>query len=169
MSEKKLGLIPRVVVQGALGPKDYGILCTNERFIFIRESTSLATLGYFIGGIIGSAIADSAKSRKEVDYFNEPIEVLSTSKDAMTVSYSSILSIQVRRRFSEYNLNIDYYDSNRRKKIRAIITPPDQFVTQKKTEGVRLKDIRRAYAEDVWKAFEKVLPLGVAQKVEVKI
>lgn len=108
MEERKIGLIPHAVVQGALGPKNYGILLTNERSIFVLEDSSKAMLGGIIGGAIGAMVAELAKSRREIDYLHEPIEMLASMKGSISIPHASLSSIFIKGRFSMYSLRIDY-------------------------------------------------------------
>lgn len=89
LEEKKIALIPNVVGQEALGPKNYGILITNERSIFVLQRSSKAMIGGIIGGAIGAAVMGSVAAEREVDYLHTPIEILAAMKGTISVSRAS--------------------------------------------------------------------------------
>jgi hypothetical protein len=68
LAEKKVGLIPRVIVASRMGPKEYALLVTDRRSILVLEKDSKAGLGAALGGSIGAAIAQAAANRKSFDY-----------------------------------------------------------------------------------------------------
>src|SRR5207245_9523634 len=59
--EPKLGVIPRFVKYGFGGMREYSILLTDRRFIFVLASLNrMFLVAAAIGGAIGAAIADPA-------------------------------------------------------------------------------------------------------------
>lgn len=80
-----------------------------------------------------------------------------------------MLSILIEKTLLAYNLRIDYSESVRKHKIKAILTPPEALLLQGQNQGKSKKDILREYVEEVSRAFEKALPPKVAQKAQVRI
>lgn len=169
MGEKKVGFVPRIVIRGSLGPKEYGLLITNERSIFVLERYPKTMLAGIAGGVIGAALAESVSSKKEIDYVHEPIEVLASLRGSISVPHSSILGIAVNRKLSSHYLKIRYSGSGHKKKIDALLAPPTALVAEKQIQGKRKKEISREYAREVWKAFEKALPPEIVQHAKVRL
>src|SRR2546426_7414815 len=66
--ERKIGLIPRLVVAGKWGPKEYAILVTDKRSILVLEKESKAGIGGALGGAARALIASAADPRRCFDY-----------------------------------------------------------------------------------------------------
>lgn len=165
MEEKKVSLIPRIVIESAMGPKEYGVLLTNIRSIFVLEKASKTTGGFLLGGVVGAAIAKSAEDpRTIIDYKNADIDSLVFKKDSMAIPYSAIESLRLSKGLGGYKLLLKYAASdNKVKKIKAIVAPSPELIKRKKEEGVKPKVAIEQYATKVEKAFKKALPLAVQQ------
>ena len=66
-AEKRIALIPRVVVQGKMGLNEYALLVTDKRSILVLEKGSKSGIAGALGGAVGAAIANAAASRKSFD------------------------------------------------------------------------------------------------------
>src|SRR2546422_531770 len=89
-SEKKIGLIPKVVVASRMGPSEYALLITDKRSIFILEKSSKAGLAGAVGGVVGAAIAQAATTRKAFDYANESIDNFAINQNNIVVPHESL-------------------------------------------------------------------------------
>src|SRR5436309_283367 len=67
-NERKVGLIPRLFVQGKWGPKEYALLVTDKRSILVLEKESKASIGGALGGAAGALIAGAAAKSRSFDY-----------------------------------------------------------------------------------------------------
>jgi hypothetical protein len=166
--EAKLATIPRVVVAGAFGPKEYGILLTDRRMIFVLEFSSKAGIAGALGGAIGAVIATAAESRRstnEVNYADADPDELAGHEKSFVVPYAGIESLIVERKLGSYRLLIEYANAEgKRKKIAAMIAPPRTTVSQNKALGVTPKDTAAEYARTVQAALQKALPPSAATK-----
>lgn len=166
MLESKVALIPRVMMKGAMGPKDYGLLITDRRSIFVLEKASKAAL---LGGIGDALLSD----KKEVDYAGEDIEKLASDAKNTVVSHEGLQKLHLKKGFSSYTMSsaftllIDYTDANgKSRSVKAFLTPPQEFLDRKKSEGVDKKSATEEYARSARKAFEQALTASAAGKTE---
>lgn len=168
MDERKVGLIPYLVVPGAMGMKEYGVLLTDRQTIFVLEKKSSAGMGYAIGGVIGAAIANAASTRRAVDYENTPPEMLASDPKNIAVPHEAVNTLRLKRSFGgSYGLQLEYTDpAGKRRKVQALVSPPPELVKQQRAAGVKAKDATAAYAGKVREAFLAALPPTVAARTE---
>ncbi len=161
-----MALIPKVIMKGAMGPKEYGVLLTDQRAIFVLEKASTA----LVLGVLGDALLSD---KKEVDYRNESLDALAADEKNVVVRYGSIQKLHLKKGFSSYTMStaftllIDYTDqASKSKSVKAFLQPPMELVQQKKADGVKLKAVTEEYAKSARNALEKALPLSALQKGE---
>jgi len=145
-------------MKGAMGPKEYGILLTDQRAIFVLENVSKAALL----GALGDALLSD---KKLVDYQNENIDGLAADEKNVVVPYDGIKKLHMKKGFSSYTMSnmytllIDYMDSsNKTRSIKAFLQPSQEQVKKKKAEGIGAKAATEEYARNARKAFEQALP-----------
>ena len=151
-------------MKGAMGPKEYALLLTDQRMIFVLEHASKAA----IVGVLGDALMSD---RKVVDYENEDLNKLSSDAGNIAVEYSNIQSIAIEKGFSSYTLSSMYTllvgstdPHGKSMKIKAFLQPSQALVNTKKQEGRNRKVVTEDYAKTVKNALEKSLPPGLLQK-----
>lgn len=167
MVERKIAVVPHVVVTGALGPKEYGILLTDERAIFVLESASKTGLGAALGGAVGAAIAGGLATRKYVDYGQEDPERLANDPDNIVVPHSSIQSLQLKKTLGSHVLRLEYVRADgKSKKIAAQVVPSVDLFRRGKQTGIRPKEVSADYARRVQEAFRQALPQNVLATAE---
>lgn len=164
--ERKVALIPRVIMKGAMGPKEYGVLLTDQRAIFVLEKASKAALL----GAIGDALLSD---KKVVDYKSENLNELAADDKNVVVPYVGIQKLHLKKGFSSYTMSsmytllIDYLDpSNKSRSIKAFLQPSQEHVGNKKAEGVDRKAATEEYARNARKAIEQAMPPGALQRGE---
>ena len=164
--EKKIGLIPRVIMKGAMGPKEYALLLTDRQLIFVLEHTSKAA----IVGARGDALLSD---RKAVDYEGEDPEKLASDSSNVVVPHSSIQSIGIEKGFSSYTMStmytllVDYTDPDgKSRKVKAFLQPSEALVKTKKQDGMNRKAATEDYAKTSKSALEKSLPPRLQQTGE---
>jgi len=165
--ENKIGIIPNINVSAATGPKEYCILLTDLRAIFVMENASHAMLGMMVGGAVGAIGASLLSSKKTVDYENVDVEHLASDKKNIVILYSDIQKIRIKKSFaSPYILYFEYINSNngKNRKITAAIVPPKEQIKQKKKDGIKTKAINEEYAQNVQNALKNALPQSVVIK-----
>lgn len=167
MDETKIAHIPRVVVQGAMGLREYGLLVTDRRSIFVPETSNKVLLGAMLGGVIGAAIAQAASSPKSVDYDRSAPAALAMDPKSVVVPHEAIRRIAFRRKLGTHQLRIEYVrEDGKEKKFAAIVRPPEQHLKQNKARGVKPKQTLAAYADSVRQAYQRALPPAAAAKAE---
>jgi hypothetical protein len=167
MAEEKVGLIPKVVVQDSWGPKEYGILLTNERSIFVLESDSKTGAGYLLGGVVGAAIAAKMSDRKSVDYENTDIETMVRSEKSIAIPHYAIKRLRLKKGLGTYTLLLEYATAGgKKRKLNASVVPPPEYVKKRKDMGIKQKVAVREYVEKVRDAYSRALPFGIQQKAE---
>jgi len=167
LEERKVALIPRVVVSGAMGPKEYGLVLTDRRAIFVLESASKAALGAALGGAIGAAIAQGAAERRWVDYDRASPDELAREPKNLVVPYEALEEVRLKRRFGSTKLQLAFLTPERkRKKVDGVLMPPDEWMRSRKASGVRPKEAVAEYARTAQVALQNALPPAVAAKAE---
>ncbi len=157
--ETKVALVPRVIVGGAMGPKEYGVLLTNQRTIFVLETASKAGIGAALGGAIGAAIAQAATTRRYVDYESANPDALASDSKNIVVPHTALARIALRRKFGTYRLRLEYATpQGKRKKILAMVVPPTRAVKANKARGMGRKQTLAEYARTVQQAYQRALP-----------
>ena len=164
--ENRIALIPRVMMKGAMGPKDYGLLITDRRSIFALEKASKAALL----GVLGDALLSD---KKTFDYASEDIEKLASDERNTVVLHEGIQKLHLKKGFSSYTMSnaytllVDYTDTaGRPRSVKAFLTPPNEFLALKKKEGVDKKTAIEEYARSARKAFEQALGASAAGRAE---
>lgn len=168
-TERKLAVVPRVVVAGMLGEKDYGVLLTDRRMIFVLERTSRAGIAAGIGGIAGAMIASEMAEKREFVYADADPEALSNIEGTIVIPANSIRSVRVKRGINgvSYSIRIDHTgEDGKDKKLNGLLSPPENLLDRRKSEGVKFKVILEEYAKKAQDAFKMVLPLGVRDSSE---
>jgi len=166
MGENKIALVPRVMMKGAMGPKDYGLLITDQRSIFVLEKASKAALL----GAIGDALLSD---KKTVDYASEDIGKLAADDSNTVVPHAGIQKLHLKKGFSSYTMSnaytllVDYVDSaGKSRSLKAFLVPPQEMLETRKAAGVDKKTAIEEYAKSARKAFEQALPPSAAQRTE---
>jgi len=164
--DNRIALVPRVMMKGAMGPKDYGLLITDRRSIFVLEKASKAAL---IGAIGDALLSD----KKTVDYANEDIESLASDERNKVVPHEAIQKLHLKKGFSSYTMSnsytllVDYADAaGKSRSVKAFLTPPNEFLALKKKEGLDKKTAIEEYARSARKAFEQALGASAAGRAE---
>ncbi len=168
MAEQKVAIVPRVVIAGALGPRDYGVLLTDRRMIFILEKSSKAIMGAVLGGVIGAVIADAATNKAEFVYADADPEVLARMDKNIVIPVSSVKRMKLKLKLGgAVSLVLEYANGEgKAKKLSGLLSPPDQQVMARRGRGEKLNSIVADYAMKTQNAFKLVLPIVAAQESE---
>jgi hypothetical protein len=166
--EKKIGLIPKVIIQRAIGPQEYALLLTDMRSIFILEKKSYATVNYLLGGVAGMMAGSLLTPRKTSDYSHIDVEQITQNKENISILHSQIQHIQIKKSLgSPYTLFLEYTDTEtlKNKKIRMYLIPPEELLVLKKNEGMKEKTILQDYVQKAQEALKQSLPQSVLLNV----
>jgi hypothetical protein len=170
IAERKLAVVPRVVISGMLGERDYGVLLTDRRMIFVLERSSRVGIAAGLGGIVGATIAsEMAAERREFVYADADPEALVRIEGTITIPGASTRRARVKRSLNgvTYALHIEYVaDDGKAKKLSCLLSPPDELMSRRKAEGGKFKVILEEYARKAQGAFKMALPVGVREESE---
>jgi hypothetical protein len=160
-SEQKIGLIPRLWVQGKWGPQDWALVVTNQRTILVLEKSSKAGLGGALGGAIGAAIAAAASNKRQAfDYANIDLQTLASDDHNKTIPHDALLQIKMHKKRigNAYELEIEYRNQEgKTKNIKGALLPPDIVLQQRKEQGTDKGQIFLDYAKNVINVFQNAL------------
>jgi len=159
-NERKVGLIPRLFVQGKWGPKEYALLVTDKRSILVLEKESKAGIGGALGGAAGALIAGAAAKSRSFDYGQADPQSLAIDSKNLTISHESLQGIRMKKRFigPVYWLEFLYQtDQGKGKKLKGQLIPPGVALKQRKQEGAGRKQIHYDYAKKVQDVYQNAL------------
>lgn len=161
LDEKKLGLVPRIIVQGKLGPKEYAIMVTDKRSIFVLESSSKAGIAGALGGAIGAAVAAAATSRRTFDYESSDPDVLAADQKNFVIMHPALDRFEVKKAMLGpiYRFTIEYKnEEGKGKKVKGQLVLPSALSRQRKQEGASRGVANRDYAGKVRELYGRALP-----------
>jgi len=163
--ENKLAIVPRVVVSGMLGEKDYGVLITDQRMIFVHERTSRLGIAAGLGGVAGGVIAERLAKRREFVYADGDPETLARIDGSIVISCSAIRYVRIKPSInvaSAYAMRVEYEGENGKKtKFGCMLLPPESELSRRAAEGVKHEDILKEYALTAQGAFKLALSPNV--------
>jgi len=159
VAEKKVALIPRVIIQGRMGMNEYALLLTDKQSIFVLEKGSKSGIAGAIGGVVAAAIAEAAASRKTFDYEKESVEDLLRNTKNIAIPHDALEVIKIKKGFlgPVHRMEVKYQVGNKGKKLRAFLNAPGEHIKQRKGEGTARKQIHLDYAKKVQDAYRQVL------------
>src|SRR2546426_12247893 len=96
-NERKVGLIPRLFVQGKWGPKEYALLVTDHRSILVLEKESKAGIAGALGGAAGALIAQGLAKERSFDYNQADLQSLALDSKNLTIPHEAIQVLQLKK------------------------------------------------------------------------
>jgi hypothetical protein len=183
--ESRLALIHRVLVPSEPYPKEYAILVTDRRSIFIRQAKTRS--GFVLRGEMryGTALVTDVVPRTLEDYAHTAVDSLATEVGNFAVPHESVVSFTMRKdehefrltdlfvrltmrrqgeTFQVYSFELDRQTgpSGRDARVTFYAVPLGAYVKPRRQTKNR-ETILREYALDVLETFQKVLPAGVVR------
>jgi len=158
--ERKVGLIPRLVVAGKWGPKEYAILVTDKRTILVLEKESKSGIGGALGGAAGALIASAADRNRSFDYGQADPQSLATDPKNLTITHETLQRLLTKKRFigPVYKLELHYHSNEGKgKKLKGFLMPPGVHVKQRKQEGIGRGQIYADYAKKLQEVYRNAL------------
>ncbi len=155
-------------MSGALGPKEYGLLLTDQRLIFVLEKASKAGVAAALGGVIGAAIAEAATQKREYVYADADPGTLARDEKNITVQNTSIQKLRMKRTMGgAYQMTVEYAsDDGKARKLNGFLHPPQDMLAAKKAGGARTKVVLEEYAMKSQEALKLAVPPVVAMNSE---
>jgi hypothetical protein len=183
LTENRIALIHRVIIPGKEYPKEYAILVTDQRSIFIRQPKSRNA--FVLRGEMryGTALVTDTMPKTLEDYEKTNVETLVADSSNITVPHDSITSfimkamkpefrlgdlwvwLTMRRQgeiFQVYNFEIKYHNTD---VINFYAVPLGMYVKPRRQTQTR-ETILREYAESILETYRTVLPSSLVQKKE---
>lgn len=160
MGERKVGLIPRLLVQGKWGPKEYAILVTDKRSILVLEKESKTGLGGAIGGAAGALIASAADKSRSFDYNLMEPQALAVDPKNLSIAHERAQRFEIKKRFigPVHRLEIRYQsEDGKNKKLKGFLMPPGAHMKRRKQEGTGRGQIYADYAQSLKDVYKNAL------------
>jgi hypothetical protein len=177
--ENRLALIHRVITPDEEGPREYAILITNTKSIFIRQKKTRR--GFVLRGEMrfGTALVTDVKPKTIEDYNKTSLESLTTDTANISVPHEAVSSLALgteeqkfrardffvwltmRRqghKFQVYDFEMRYQNTpNHETMLKFYMVPLGEYFKPKRQTSTR-EAILREYAMDALEIFKEVLP-----------
>jgi len=177
--ESRLALIHRVIVPDTDYPKEYAVLVTNRRSVFIRQKKTRSS--FVLRGEVryGTALVTDVQPKTLEDYEGSDLESLAADASNISIPHVSVTSLvmsegdpkfrlpdlfvwlTMRRqghKFHVYDFEMSFLDSaNQGARFRFYAVPLGVYFKPRRQSQTR-EAILRDYAMDVLRIFRSVLP-----------
>ena len=177
--ERKLALVHRVIVPDKDYPKEYAILVTDRRSIFIRQKKTRSS--FVLRGEMryGTALVTDVQPKTLEDYEKTSLKSLATDASNIAIPHDTVISLVMTKgepnfrlqdlfiwltmrrqghKFNVYDFEMNYRDSgNQETKLRFYMVPLGVYFKPRRETQTR-ETILREYAMDALQVFQKVLP-----------
>jgi hypothetical protein len=182
LPERRLALIHRVIVPDKDYPKEYAILVTDSRSIFIRQKKTRSS--FVLRGEMryGTALVTDVQPKTLEDYEGTSVESLAADASNLTIPHTSVNSLVMTEgepkfrlqdlwvwltmkrqghEFRVYDFEMSYADgANRETRLRFYAVPLGVYFKPRRQSQTR-EMILRDYALDVLQTFRRVLPAEI--------
>ncbi len=102
--EKRIAIIHRVIIPDEGSPKEYAVLVTDKRSVFIRQKKTRSA--FVLRGEMryGTALVTDAVPKTLEDYEETTLESLAYDSKNLTVPHGSVLSLVLKKEVSKFRL-----------------------------------------------------------------
>jgi hypothetical protein len=177
--ERKVALVHRVIVPDKDYPKEYVILVTDRRSIFIRREKTRSS--FVLRGEMryGTALVTNVQPKSLKDYENTSLDSLAADASNIAVPHDAVISLLMTKgepnfrlrdlfiwltmrrqghKFHVYDFEMNYRDNaNLETRIRFYMVPLGVYFKPRRQTRTR-ETILREYAMDALQIFQKALP-----------
>ena len=179
MPEKRLALVHRVLIPDTDYPKEYAILITDQRSIFVRQAKTRSSFALRGEMRWGTALVTDVAPRTLQDCENTNLEILSNEPSNFAIPHESVVSLVVKgdkpifrareffvkwtmqrqkEIFQVYNFEIIYRNgSNEKDLIKFYAVPLGAYFKPKRQTQTR-ETILQEYAENIVEIYRAILP-----------
>jgi hypothetical protein len=176
--EKRLALIHRVIVADKGYPKEYAILVTDRRSIFVRQMSKRGNFWLNREIRYGTALITDVVPKSLEDYDQSSLDSLTSDTANITISHDAVISLALKKEepkprrfdlfvrltmrmqkevFQVYDFEMNYrQSSNPDTMIKFYMVPLGAYVKPRRQTQTR-ETILREYATDALETFRKVL------------
>ena len=180
--ERRLALIHRVIVPDQEHPKEYAILVTDRRSIFIRQKNTRGNFWLRREISYGTALITDLIPKTLEDYQQTSVESLTADSTNIMVHHEAVISLAMkkeeqqprkydffvrltmrmqREEFQVYDFEMNYRESpNSETMIKFYMVPLGAYFKPRRQTQTR-ETILREYATDALEIFQKVLPAKI--------
>ena len=184
-SETRLALIHRVIVTDEDYPKEYAILVTDRRSIFIRQKKTRSSFVLRYEMRIGTALVTDLTPKTLEDYEQTSLEALTADDANLTIPHEAVISLVLnadepehRRRdfflwltmkrqgeiFQVYNFEMNYrLGSNQDAKVVFYLVPLGAYFKPRR-QNLNRETVLRQYAADGLEIFQRVMPAKIVSR-----
>jgi len=182
--EKRLGLIHRIIVPDQDHPREYAILVTDQRSIFLRQPTTRSS--FVLRGEMryGTALVTDVIPKKLEDFEQTSLESLANDSQNLSVPHQTVSSLVVRRgepefrlrdffiwltmrrqghMFRVYDFELHYRKGENPSQIKFFLVPLGMYFKPKRQTQTRA-DILHDYAMEALRVYQSVLSSSVITK-----
>ncbi len=182
VAEKRLALIHRVIIPDEEYPKEYAILVTDHRSIFIRQKKSRSNFWLRREISYGTALITDIAPKTLEDYEQSSLESLTDDSSNITVPHEWVVSLALkkdmqkprrydffvrltmrlqREEFQVYDFEMIYRQgASSETVIKFYMVPLGAYFKPRRQTQTR-ETILREYATDALEIFQKVLPAKI--------
>ncbi|TMI59633.1 hypothetical protein E6H12_11465 [Candidatus Bathyarchaeota archaeon] len=177
--ERKVALVHRVIMPDKDYPKEYALLLTDRRSIFILQRKTRSS--FVLRGEMryGTALVTDVEPKTLEDYENASLESLAVEASNITVPHDAVISLVMTKgepnfrlqdlfiwltmrrqghKFHVYDFEMNYRDNaNLETRVRFYMVPLGVYFKPRRQTQTR-ETILREYAMDALQIFQKVLP-----------
>jgi len=180
--ERRIALVHRVLVPDEEYPREYAILVTDKRSLFIRQMKTRSS--FVLRGEMryGTALVTDVVPKRLEDYAQFSVESLSTDPENLMVPHGSVQSLRLKKDlpkfrildlwvwltmrrqggiFQVYNFEMNYRkNSDQSEQIRFYLVPLGAYFKPKRQTQTR-EAILQEYASQTMALFQQVLTKGI--------
>src|SRR5438445_3223699 len=180
--ERKVALVHRVIMPDKDYPKEYALLVTDRRSIFIRQEKTRSS--FVLRGEMryGTALVTDVQPKTLEDYEQTSLESLAADGSNIAVPHKAVISLVMTKgepnfrlqdlfiwltmrrqghKFHVYDFEMNYRESaGQETKIRFYMVPLGVYFKPRRETQTR-EAILRDYAVDALQIFREVLPTTV--------
>ena len=180
--ERRLALIHRVIVPDQEHPKEYAILVTDRRSIFIRQKKTRGNFWLRREISYGTALITDVVPKTLEDYEQTGVESLTADSTNIMVPHEAVISLAMKKEeqkprkydffvrltmrmqqeeFQVYDFEMNYRESrNSETMIKFYMVPLGAYFKPRRQTQTR-ETILREYATNALEIFQKVLPAKI--------
>lgn len=160
--ENRLGLVHRVLAAHR-GLKEYAILVTDKRSIFIQQPQSRNSFMLRTEIVSGSSGRTTLQPKKLGDYSKWAIGSLESEPQNFSFAHTSVtkLIVGIGGFFPVYHFNFTYRGDERTESQVFYAVPLE---TYESADGQQPRDVvLREYAESIFALYQRVLPTSIIE------
>jgi hypothetical protein len=181
-TEKRLALVHRVLVPDKEYPREYAILVTDTRSIFIRQPKTRNSFVLRGEMKFGTALVTDVVQKKLEDYAETSLDSISASNGNLVLPHQAVTSFAMKADkvkfrlldfvqwitmwmqkeiFQVYNFEMKLQQGSAPDKAIVFYAVPIGAYFKPKRERQTRETILREYAAEILEIYRKVLPAGI--------